>query len=370
MSNASGSSSSLVGGIFSTLYSGLYNVAFGTLKTIAMTISMQFFVLPQLFKRLFGGKGESGFGCQSLASQVAKDWDGKGKVVVITGPYSGIGLETAKVLASRGCEVILAGRGKERGEKVAKEHILKYHPEAKVRVLHLDISSLESVRDFSKAFLALGLPLHILINNAGIMACPFKLSKDGYEMQFATNHLGHFLLTNLLLEHMKQSCPVGGATEGRIVNVSSLAHHASYAEGILPKDKLHHKNAYIAWKAYGQSKLANVLFAGELDKKLKEENANIISVSLHPGVIKTNLGRHIEFSNFFHNYMVFLMQPIAKSIPSGAATSVYCAVGKDIKGGEYYSDDVNIGRKGAQAKDPNLSKYLWDISSKYCSVQV
>ena len=190
---------------------------------------------------------------------------------------------------------------------MVQEHILKDYPEAKTRVLHLDLSSLQSVKDFCVAFLELGLPLHILINNAGVAGCPFKLSQDGYELQFATNHLGHFLLTRLLLDHMKSSCPPGGGLEGRIVNVSSEAHKSSYKEGILPKDKLNCKSAYKPWKAYGQSKLANVYFSEKLDEELKKDGANIISTALMPGVIATDLSRHTAgLFVFFHCLLVLI----------------------------------------------------------------
>nr|CAD1839768.1 unnamed protein product [Ananas comosus var. bracteatus] len=162
-----------------------------------------------------------------------------------------------------------------------KELLVKSNPKAHVDVLQLDLSSLKSVRAFADKFISMNLPLNILINNAGVMFCPYQLSEDGIEMQFATNHLGHFSLTNLLLEKMKETSRSTGI-EGRIVNLSSIAHVHTYEEGIL-FDKLNDRRGYSDKKAYGQSKLANILHANELSRRLKEEGANITANSVHQG---------------------------------------------------------------------------------------
>jgi len=214
----------------------------------------------------FGKKGASGFNSSSTAEQVTHGVDGSGLTAIVTGASSGIGAETARVLALRGVNVVMAVRNMAAGEKV-KQSIVNEIPNAKVDTMELDVSSLESVRKFSSDFNSSGRGLNILINNAGIMATPFKLSKDNIEMQFATNHVGHFLLTSLLLNTMKKTSSQS-KKEGRIVNVSSEAHRYPYKEGIR-FDKLNDKDEYKTISAYGQSKLANVLHANELTRRFK-----------------------------------------------------------------------------------------------------
>ncbi|XP_058750040.1 short-chain dehydrogenase TIC 32, chloroplastic-like isoform X7 [Vicia villosa] len=190
----------------------------------------------------------------------------------------------------------MAVRNMEAGREI-KETILRNNSTAKIDTTELDLGSMESVRKFASQFNSRGLPLNILINNAGIMATPFKLSKDNIELQFATNHIGHFLLTNLLLETMKQTA-IKQKKEGRIVNVASRRHKLSYSEGIR-FDKINDKSGYNSLSAYGQSKLANVLHANELARQLKvthlfeqEEGTKITANSLNPGAIATNLFRY------------------------------------------------------------------------------
>ncbi|XP_020102337.1 short-chain dehydrogenase TIC 32, chloroplastic isoform X4 [Ananas comosus] len=242
-----------------------------------------------LFSLVTGWPGPSGFGSASTAEQVTDGVDAAHLTAIITGGASGIGAETARVFALRGAHVIIAARNMEAANNV-KELLVKSNPKAHVDVLQLDLSSLKSVRAFADKFISMNLPLNILINNAGVMFCPYQLSEDGIEMQFATNHLGHFSLTNLLLEKMKETSRSTGI-EGRIVNLSSIAHLHTYEEGIL-FDKLNDRRGYSDKKAYGQSKLANILHANELSRRLKEEGANITANSVHPGLIMTNLMRH------------------------------------------------------------------------------
>ncbi|KAG6493245.1 hypothetical protein ZIOFF_048222 [Zingiber officinale] len=192
-------------------------------------------------------------------------------------------------MALRGAHVIIGARNFEAARAV-KQNILHDVPSARVDIIDLELSSQKSVRAFADKFLAMNLPLNILINNAGVMNCPYQLSEDGIEMQFATNHIGHFLLTKLLLEKMKSTAETSGV-EGRIVNVSSAAHMMTYREGIR-FDKINDKKSYNDKLAYGQSKLANILHATELARRLKEEGANVTANAVHPGLIKTNLMRH------------------------------------------------------------------------------
>nr|XP_016508243.1 PREDICTED: short-chain dehydrogenase TIC 32, chloroplastic-like [Nicotiana tabacum] len=215
---------------------------------------------------IFGRKGGSGFSASSTAEEVTQGIDATGLTAVVTGASSGIGAETTRVLAMRGAHVVMAVRNVKTGAKV-KESILKEIPPAKIDVMELDLSSMESVRKFASEYTSSSYPLNILINNAGVMAPPFMLSQDNIELQFATNHLGHFLLTNLLLENLKNTAQQSHK-EGRIVNVSSMGHKFTYREGIR-LDKINDKDSYTSWYAYGQSKLANILHANELARRFK-----------------------------------------------------------------------------------------------------
>ncbi|XP_057776038.1 short-chain dehydrogenase TIC 32, chloroplastic-like isoform X2 [Salvia miltiorrhiza] len=251
---------------------------------------------------IFGRKGPSGFSACSTAEEVTQGIDGSALSAIVTGASSGIGAETARVLALHGVHVIMAVRNVESCNKV-KETIIKEFPEAKIDVMELDLASFASVRKFASEYNSLGLPLNLLINNAGIMATPFMLSQDNIELQFATNHLGHFLLTNLLLENMKKTAHESGK-EGRIVNVSSEGHRHPYREGIR-FDKINDNSSYQTLYAYGQSKLANILHANELTRRFQEEGIKITANSLHPGAIATNLLRHHKILEGYHRLLYF-----------------------------------------------------------------
>ncbi|KAG4396398.1 hypothetical protein GLYMA_19G172800v4 [Glycine max] len=213
-----------------------------------------------------GMAGPSGFGSASTAEQVTDGIDASNLTAIITGGASGIGLETARVLALRKVHVIIAVRNMV-SAKEAKQQILEENESARVDVMKLDLCSVNSITSFVDNFIALDLPLNILINNAGVMFCPFKLSEDGIEMQFATNHLGHFHLTNLLLDKMQQTAKATGI-EGRIINLSSIAHNYTYRKGIR-FNKINERKGYGNKKAYGQSKLANILHTNELSRRLQ-----------------------------------------------------------------------------------------------------
>ncbi|KAL4570772.1 hypothetical protein LXL04_026434 [Taraxacum kok-saghyz] len=300
--------------------------------------------------------GKSGFAASSTAEDVTKGVDGTGLTAIVTGATSGIGLETTRVFALRGVHVVMPVRNLEAGKKV-KEDIIEKIPNAKLDVMELDISSQESVRKFASEFCSKGLPLNILILNAGIMTPPFSLSKDNIELQFATNHLGNFLLTNLLMDTMKKTAKESGK-EGRIVILTSKLHSMTYKEGIR-FDKINDEKSYNALSAYGQSKLANILHAKELTRHFKEEGVNITANSVHPGVIATNLGRHSGFNSFFYSVFNFML----KNIPQGAATTCYVAVHPQVKGvsGEYFADS-NLSKPTTHAEDAELAKKVWDFS--------
>lgn len=208
-----------------------------------------------------------------------------GKVVIITGCNTGIGKQTALELARRGGKIYMACRDPIKCED-ARQEIIEKTKNENIFNRTLDLNSLESVRTFANNFLNEESKLDILINNAGVMATPKLLTKDGYELQFGVNHLGHFLLTNLLLETLKKSAP------SRIVVVTS----SIYLFGSINKADLNSEKAYSKVGAYAQSKLANLLFTKELAAKL--EGTNVIVNCCHPGVVKTELGRHFATGNF------------------------------------------------------------------------
>ncbi|KAJ4880816.1 NAD(P)-binding Rossmann-fold superfamily protein [Raphanus sativus] len=308
----------------------------------------------------WGRKGASGFSSRSTAEEVTHGVEGAGLTAIVTGASSGIGIETARVLALRGVHVVMAVRNTASGAKV-KQDILNQVPGAKLHVMELDLSSMESVRRFAADYKSTRLPLNILINNAGVMACPFMLSKDNIELQFATNHLGHFLLTKLLLDTMKNTSRES-KREGRIVNLSSEAHRFSYPEGVR-FDKINDVSSYGSIPAYGQSKLCNVLHANELARQLKEDGVNITVNSLHPGAIMTSLWR------YFNSYLAGAVSAVAryfiKTVPQGAATTCYLALNPQVAGvtGEYFTD-CNVAKPSSLAEDSELAKKVWDFSTK------
>ena len=238
-----------------------YNVIIGTLVA----------AVPLLYacKRYFGGGV-----CYSKAKM-------NGKTVIITGANTGIGLETAVDLAGRGARVILACRSKEKGE-AAVDKVKRRSKSENAAFVSLDLASLDSVRKFASEILDKELRIDVLINNAGVMVPPYTKTADGFELQFGVNHLAHFLLTNLLLDRLKQ------APSARIVNVSSLAHEW----GKINFDDLQSEVSYSRGGAYGQSKLANVLFTRSLARRL--QGTNVTAYSVHPGSVRTELGRHIK----------------------------------------------------------------------------
>ncbi|KAG9142593.1 hypothetical protein Leryth_011687 [Lithospermum erythrorhizon] len=288
-----------------------------------------------MFRLVTGIPGPSGFGSASTAEQVTQGIDASNLTLVIT---------------ARNMEAA----------NDAKQKILKQNDRARVDAMMLDLCSIRSIKEFAERFYALNVPLNILINNAGIMFCPFQLSEDGVEVQFATNHLGHFYLTNLLLHKMKETAKLTGI-QGRIVNLSSVAHNYTYKKGI-NFDKINDKRRYSDKKAYGQSKLANILHANELSRRLQAEKANITVNSVHPGLIMTNLFKHSATLMGFLKLFSFFMW---KNVPQGAATTCYVALHHQLKDstGKYFND-CNEYKPSKLAKNEDLAKKLWDFSNK------
>ncbi|XP_068146887.1 retinol dehydrogenase 13-like isoform X1 [Drosophila tropicalis] len=283
-----------------------------------------------------------------------------GRVVIVTGANTGIGKETTWELARRGATVYMACRDMNKCEE-ARAEIVKDTQNKYVYCRQCDLSSLDSIRHFIAEFKREQEQLHVLINNAGVMRCPRSVTKDGFEMQLGVNHMGHFLLTNLLLDLLKKSAP------SRIVNVSSLAH----TRGEINTADLNSEKSYDEGKAYNQSKLANVLFTRELAKRL--EGSCVTVNALHPGVVDTELFRHMGFFNSFFAGLFFkpLFWPFVKSPRNGAQTSLYVALDPELEQvtGQYFAD-CQLKQPAPAATDVQTAKWLWAVSEKWTSSQI
>ncbi|KAK1364916.1 Short-chain dehydrogenase TIC 32, chloroplastic [Heracleum sosnowskyi] len=286
---------------------------------------------------------------------------------LITGATNGIGKETARVLALRHVHVVMGVRNVIAGEKL-REELLQKISYARIEVMEIDLNSLDSVRKFASQYISRGLPLNILINNAGILA-PFKftLSKDNIEQTFAVNHLGQFLLTNLLLETMKKTARKN-QTEGRIINLSSFMHrYGVHKEGIRfeeIKDEKSYSSSALGRSAYGLSKLCNILHTNELARRFKEEGVNITANSLHPGFITTNIfAPNAGVTSWMMNT---LAKFISKDIGQGASTTCYLALNPKVKGvsGQYFVDNNKV-EASKLVRDSDLAKKLWNYSLSF-----
>ncbi|WP_406437932.1 oxidoreductase [Streptomyces sp. NBC_01613] len=315
----------------------------------------------------------SGFGAASTAEEVIKGVDLTGKVAVVTGGYSGIGLETARVLRSAGAEVVVPARDLERARAALKDV-----PGAEVE--YLDLMDPASIDAFAEKFLASGRPLHIQVNSAGIMATPLTRDARGYEAQFATNHLGHFQLVDRLWPALV------AAGEARVVAVSSRG----FRFGGVDFDDLHFEHRpYEPFAAYGQSKTANALFAVELDRRGRAEGVR--SFSVHPGtIVDTGLAKHVSAevvraAGVLDEHGRPVRDPARqlKTVPQGAATSVWCATSPRLAGlGGVYCENCDVSplvaeadeaawRAGAETPgvlpyvvDPEAAARLWEVSER------
>lgn len=224
----------------------------------------------------------------------------------------------------------------------------------------LDLASFSSIKTFAKRFKSEQNRLDILINNAGVMRCPRSVTNEGFEMQIGVNHLGHFLLTHLLLDYLKASAP------SRIINVSSIAH----TRGVIDTSDFNSEKNYDPKKAYEQSKLANVLFTRELAKRLK--NTNVTVNALHPGIVDTELMRHMSVVNsFFGKIFVYpFLWLFTKRPDSGAQTTLYCALDERLEkvSGKYFAD-CKQAEIGENAKDDAIALWLWKLSEKWCRIE-
>jgi NAD(P)-dependent dehydrogenase (short-subunit alcohol dehydrogenase family) len=306
--------------------------------------------------------------------------------IVVTGANSGLGYEATRIFAEKSATVVMACRSTDRGEDAA-EAIAREAPSASLDVLELDLADLDSVRDFAAAFTGAYDDLHMLCNNAGVMAIPRRETADGFETQFGVNHLGHFALTGRLLDTLVE-------TEGetRVVTQSSKAHESGEidfdsvarsatesANGSAVSNDPQRKRSYDRWAAYGQSKLANVLFAYELDRRLGAADHDVTSVACHPGYAATELqrrGPEMENSTVRKLLMEGANRVVAQSAEMGALPIVYAATASTIRGGEYIGPDGFRGMRGYPTRvessdrshDREVARRLWDVSEELTGV--
>lgn len=290
--------------------------------------------------------------------------DLSGKVILVTGGNSGLGYESVKAFAEKGADVILACRKIAKGEE-AKYSALQANPNAKITVLELDLMDLSSIKSFAQLVNQNYSRLDVLLNNAGIMTTPYALTKDGFESQLGTNHLGHYALVGLLLELLKAT------PQSRVVNVSSSAHKA----GKMDFDNLLYENGsgYTPLKAYGRSKLANLLFTYELQRLFESNKVDVISVASHPGGARTNLDRHIN-GKFWFKLLYPVFRLVTQEQEMGALTQIRASVDPEVKGAEYYGP--HKGMKGfpvsvqsnALSHSKDDARKLWEESEKLTGV--
>lgn len=290
-----------------------------------------------------------------------------GRTAIVTGANSGLGYETVLALAGKGAHVIIACRSIKRGDE-AHAQILRQFPNASLEVIALDLGSLESVRAFADAFKRDHNRLDMLINNAGVMAPPRAETADGFEMQIGVNHLGHFALTGLLLDVLLRT------PGSRVVTVSSNAQYM----GRINFDDLQSQRSYSRYGAYYQSKLANVLFAFELQRRLEVVGASTISVAVHPGLVKTNLqSTTVQVSGAHGERLMYgmLLPLLAQTPAEGARPQLYAATMPDVKGGEHiavaymhmrgHPTRVRAARAAYNEAD---ARRLWEVSEKLAGV--
>lgn len=311
------------------------------------------------------------YGKKTTADEVAVEFGKRaaGKTIVVTGANCGLGFETARVLAANGATVILCSRSKKNGEE-AVQKIRAQHPAAVVSDEVLDLSSFDSIRAFGERFVSSGRPLNILINNAGVMACPLSFTSNGLETQFGVNHVGHFLLTKLLLPVLVRC---GTSDEpSRVINLSSMGNWIFAPEEGIQFDNLKGERHYDQWVRYGETKLANILFTRELQKRCNQDHSPVISMSVHPGaILGTNLKRHFDLSNVWRMTSHAWSRPggfavinntFYKNIPQGSATTILTALDPAVVPGEHYADCAVSDLVHPRGYDEKLSTRLWEIS--------
>ncbi len=292
--------------------------------------------------------------------------DQSGRVAMVTGANSGLGLITARELARAGASVVLACRNTDKGAAALRE-LTGEVPGAKAELAALDLASLDSIRSFAGEFATAHDGLDLLINNAGVMAPPRRTTQDGFELQFGTNHLGHFALTGLLLGALQ------GRGDARVVTVSSTAHRM----GRINFDDLNGERRYRRWRAYGQSKLANLLFALELDRRLRASGSTVKSLAAHPGYAATNL-QSAAAPVLDRAVMAVTNLLIAQDAEIGALSLLYAATEPGLEGGTYVGPDGRGEQRGhpqpgavptSAALDEAVAARLWAASEEATGVR-
>jgi NAD(P)-dependent dehydrogenase (short-subunit alcohol dehydrogenase family) len=288
--------------------------------------------------------------------------DQTGRTAVITGANTGLGYETASALAAKGAHVVLAVRNVEKG-KAAADLIARATPGASVAIQELDLTSLDSIRAAADQLRAEHSSIDLLINNAGVMFTPKSTTKDGFELQFGTNHLGHFALTNLLLDR------VLAAPGSRVVTVSSVGHR--FARNGIRFDDLQSERSYSRVGAYGQSKLANLMFTYELQRRL--QGTNTIAAAAHPGGSRTELTRNLPP---LIGAATRFVEPLFQGADMGALPTLRAATDPGVLGGQYYGPDGFAEQRGypkvvassAVSHDTDAQRKLWAVSEELTSV--
>ncbi len=288
----------------------------------------------------------------------------KEKIAIVTGANAGLGFETTLALVKNGFTVIMACRNMNKA-KEAKSEILKQVPTAQLEIIKIDLSQLDSVREFADSFLTKYTRLDLLINNAGVMMPPYQRTEDGFELQMAANYFGHFLLTGLLIDVITKT------KNSRIVSLSSIAHK----NASINFDDLQSEQKYSKFGAYGQSKLACLIFSKELQRRLEaNQKVNSISVAAHPGASNTELARHLpKLATILLSPLLLL---VTHSPKNAAKSTLLAALGDQVNGGDYYGPqgfmDMN-GSPGAAKAEPQAydvldAKRLWEVSEKLTGI--
>ncbi|MDP9142204.1 MAG: oxidoreductase [Pseudomonadota bacterium] len=294
-----------------------------------------------------------------------------GRIAVVTGANSGLGLQTATALAAAGAQVIMACRNPDKAA-AALDQVKRHAPDAKVQLMTLDLADLRSIRAFAAAFSQQFKQLDLLVNNAGVMALPFSRTRDGFEMQIGTNHFGHFALTGLLMDRL-----IAGK-QPRIVNVASMAHN--WTPGLNFDDLNYERRKYNKWIAYGNSKLSNLYFTFELNRRINAAGKAITVAAAHPGYSDTNLqyaGPALEKSAFGTWLMKVGNGIFAQPAELGALPSLYAATAPDVNGGDYIGPDGFQQIRGYPrkvgcrklARDTSIAQRLWAVSEELTDVK-
>ncbi len=292
--------------------------------------------------------------------------DLRSKVFIVTGGNSGLGFESVKAFTSKGAEVIMAVRSLEKGEK-AKSAILDQVPDAKIVIMYLDLMDLSSVKEIAAENKTKYDPLDLLLNNAGIMMAPYGLTQDGFESQMGTNHLGHFALTGLLFDVIRK------APKSRVVTISSNVH--KYGKIDFPNLLFEQGRHYSPLRAYSRSKLCNLLFTYELQRRFDAAGIDSISVAAHPGVADTHLGRYIE-SKFLVKILLPIWKMMTQSAAIGALPGIRASVDPQVKPAEYYGPDGSRQSKGypvvvsssEASHNADDAKKLWEVSEQLTGI--